>query len=547
MPFGPFISPANTDSRTEALELFKEMEFASQAFGNAGEEARCLDGTRTEIIDTIVRWALHADCSGGEDQIDEVPKLSARVLWLCGVAGSGKSRISRSIADRLQKLKRLGSLYCCDYRNRATLNPGSLFSTIAQHLAGHDPLRKRRLVDAIKDDKAIRTARICGQQYQNFIVTPSTDLPIVGDTIIVIDAFDEIGSVEDRMVALDILSRRAHELPPGLRIVVTSRFEDDIQEALQSPKAVGVDYILMEHIPAPLTKRDITRYVHHVLGDTRGLGAADFDKLAMAAGESFQWASTACRYIRNNRNGRGTQRPRDRLPLVLASNQDLDKLYMQILDEHFGEEPAEGLEKLRLVLGLILRAEEPISIRTISELVPRDFSDPHTSTKLDDLQCIVRHLASLLVNTHDVDQSISPLHTSFADFLQDVKRCHKYLINIEETNKILVLGCLKIMEHELRFNICRIPTSYLANKNVENLSTLVKEYVSPHLLYASRFWAQHLSYLTDVDDVICSMLWGLLSNHFLEWLEVMSVTDASFQVPLATISSSEARYQQPIL
>ena len=519
------------------------MEFASQALGDVGEEARCLDGTRTEIIDTIMGWALHADYSDGDDHIGEVPKLSTRVLWLCGVAGSGKSRISRSIAARLRDLGRLGSLYCCDYSNRATLNPGSLFSTIAQHLASHDPLRKRRLVDAIKDDKAIRTTKICRQQYRNFIVTPSTGLPIVGDTIIVIDAFDEIGGVEDRAAALDILSRRAHELPPGLRIVVTSRFEKDIQEALQSPKAVDVDYMLMENIPTDLTKRDISLYVHDALGDIQDLAPTDLIRVASAAGDSFQWASTACRYICNSDDGQGIQGPSDRLPLLLASNQGLDELYTRILEEKFGKESPDGLAKLQLILGLILQAEEPISLRTVSELISQSSSSPKYSTDLYKLQRIVRHLASLLVNTHDVDQPISPLHISFVNFLQDAKRRHKYLIDIKEVNRRLALGCLEIMKRELRFNICQIPTSYKANKDVENLSTLVKEYISPHLLYASRFWAQHLSYLADVDDMICSMLLGQLSNHFLEWLEVMSVTGASFRAPLAIIRSSEACYQ----
>jgi hypothetical protein len=95
------------------------------------------------------------------------------------------------------------------------------------------------------------------------------------------------------------------------------------------------------------------------------------------------------------------------------------------------------------------------------------------------------------------------------------------------------------MERELRFNICQIPTSYKANKDIENLDTLVKKYISPHLLYASRFWAQHLSYLTDIDDVISFKLRGMLSSRFLEWLEVMSVTDASFQAALATLDSSK--------
>ena len=123
------------------------MVFASRAFGNVRE--RCLDG---EIVDAIMRWALHADCADEKEQIGEVPNQSARVLWLCGVAGAGKSG---SIAARLQDLQRLGSLYCCDYRNRASLNPGSLFSTIAQHLADRDPLRKQR--KTVRTDSSLRT------------------------------------------------------------------------------------------------------------------------------------------------------------------------------------------------------------------------------------------------------------------------------------------------------------------------------------------------------------------------------------------------------
>jgi hypothetical protein len=133
--------------------------------------------------------------------------------------------------------------------------------------------------------------------------SPSADLPVVGDTVAVIDAFDEIGSAQDCADALEILTKRAHELPDGLRIVVTSRFEGDIQKALQSPDAVGVDYILMEDIPNDLTMRDISAYVRDALRDAEDLEPADLNKLVNAAGDSFQWLSTACRYIHDDNDG----------------------------------------------------------------------------------------------------------------------------------------------------------------------------------------------------------------------------------------------------
>ena len=195
---------------------------------------------------------------------------------------------------------------------------------------------------------------------------------------------------------------------------------------------------------------------------------------------------------------------------------------------------------LKLVLGCILAAEEPISIQMLSELIPREPGE-NTATHLQNLQRIVRHLASLLVNTHDVDQPISPFHTSFADFLHDVNRQHKYLVNIDQADYRLAIGCLEVMERELRFNICQIPTPYNANKDIENLGALAKQNISRHLLYASHFWARH-SRLTNIDNTVSLKLVDLLLNRFFEWLEVMSVTGASFQAPLIAVDSKASLY-----
>ena len=512
------------------------MKFADKAYDDDPAK-RCLDGTRTEIIEAILQWATHA-VSPDKRRVGRVPELSARVLWLCGVAGSGKSRISRSVAARLHELQRLGSLYCCDYKNRGTLNPRSLFSTIALHLADRDPLRKQHLLAAIRDDRAIRRTEISQQQYQHFIVGPSAELPVVGDTVIVIDAFDEIGSVQDREDALEILTKRAHELPDGLRVVVTSRFEWDIQDALQLPEAAGACYILMEDIPTDLTARDIAVFVQDALKGVKGLTSAQLSELAKAAGDSFLWACTACRYIRNDDDGRGAKLPRERLSLFLTRNQGLDELYARILNEHFGKGTSDDLARVNLILGQIVGVKEPQSLRALWELTPQNLPAPNSDLSLDDYQHIVRHLASLLVNTHDVDQPIYPFHISFLDFLCNAERQHGCLVHVQQVDYYLAIGCHEVMGRELRFNICQIPTSYKANKDIENLDTLITENISPHLRYASNSCAQHISHLTDIDDVISSKLLGLLrSSRFLQWLEVMSVTGASFQAPLITLDS----------
>lgn len=95
---------------------------------------------------------------------------------------------------------------------------------------------------------ATRTTENCEERLENFHRRPLED---VGETIIVIGAFDEIG---DSVKALPILTPRARELLNGLRVLLTSCFERDIQRALQTLGANQVDLMFMDHIPEKSTR-----------------------------------------------------------------------------------------------------------------------------------------------------------------------------------------------------------------------------------------------------------------------------------------------------
>jgi hypothetical protein len=57
--------------------------FDNIPYASYNREYVCLDGTRTELIGTIMDWVEGAD--------------GTSVLWLSGLAGTGKSTISHSI------------------------------------------------------------------------------------------------------------------------------------------------------------------------------------------------------------------------------------------------------------------------------------------------------------------------------------------------------------------------------------------------------------------------------------------------------------------
>ncbi|EJD04719.1 uncharacterized protein FOMMEDRAFT_68526, partial [Fomitiporia mediterranea MF3/22] len=56
---------------------------------------QCLPGTRTEIMRQVVEWVLSDS--------------DKNVFWLHGVAGSGKSTVSTTIAEYFRGISRLGA------------------------------------------------------------------------------------------------------------------------------------------------------------------------------------------------------------------------------------------------------------------------------------------------------------------------------------------------------------------------------------------------------------------------------------------------------
>lgn len=124
------------------------------------------------------------------------------------------------------------------------------------------------------------------------------------------------------------------------------------------------------------------------------------------------------------------------------------------------------------------------------------------------------------------------LHASFADYLTDPARSggQPWTIDTRIRQKSLSLGCLRILNSELQFDICGIDNSHLLDADVPDMSYRVAAIISPQLSYSSCFWFNHIRE-APFDETILTAIDKLCHVTIVYWLEVLSLLG---QIPIAS-------------
>jgi hypothetical protein len=506
-----------THSIGEDADL-KEIPYAVGARFNP--DKGCLPGTRQQIIEEITQWV---NSPNGED----VPC----VYFLSGVAGSGKSAIAHTIAQHFDQLGRLGSSFCFDRADQVQRCPNKLFSTISLDIADLDCQWKTALHNVVQGKRALRSTQAPGEQFMNFILKPSQALTTVGPVVIVIDALDECGDQAAREILLRIIGQRMHALPSNFRVLVTSRPEPDIHKALTGKLHIRRKH--MESINKKENEADISLYIQEQLADLTDLELEWPNKewsclLLKSSDGLFQWAFTACSAIKG---GKGALCPTERLTRFITSGQGLDGLYSEILSQAFDPSDSQDMNHFTLIMGRILAAKEPLSVVSLSEL--------HSDNERSNLvELVTRPLASLLSGVTQANVAVRPLHTSFRDFLTHKGRSGQFYVDPTPQHQNLALASWRVMKAELRFNICKLETSYYKNSDVLDLESRIIRYIPTHLSYACRFWEDHAREMIFELPVV-GILKFFFQEQFLYWLEALSLIGELSLASSALESSSK--------
>jgi len=482
---------------------------------------KCLDGTRTEILNEILDWMNNTD------------PATPPILWLHGQAGRGKSAIAHTIALQAQNLGMLGSCFCF---NRTRHHEGlhvKLFTTIARHLADYDLRLRQTLAEVIAAHYALRDTADIAQQWQKFILEPLSQLEgsLSRNVVVVIDALDESGTEATRRDILRILAARDIHLPANIRIVLTSRPIMDIRQALLTNQHVQARSL--DDIEAESVTHDITRYLSTTLKE---LGAAFSDKdvehLAAKSNGLFEWARLVCDFLRPRIGAIANERFRKIMSHAGDGANLLDGMYtMSLKDLIQGD--ADVLERFRSVMRQILWSKEPLSISALDSMRCK-------FTREDDhfpVGIILGYMASFLTGTTDPSTLVRPMHASFYDFLLDKKRSGEFFIDEADIHHELALSSLCVMQDGLRFNICGLETSYVRNSAVADLEKNIEKNIPLHLLYSCRFWATHLHDSSFDAGLVNHVITIVIGERILFWMEVLGVCKCIGEAYRALISA----------
>lgn len=362
-----------------------------------------------------------------------------------------------------------------------------------------------RFINIISGDRGLRTSTSPHRQFYHLLVATNSTYAANSPIVVVVDALDESGDEKERKAILSILRDGAKDLPTRFRFLITSRFEDDIAEALSANPRINIEHI--QDIERQSTDSDIMLMLYQLLPsvpilDARYTNGAWRRMIVHKAEGNFEWAATACRFIRGN--GKRVN-PWKQFETIMATGSQLYGLYTTVLHNLFDVHNDDTMGSFRVQLGAILVAREPLTLNALGNLYPEE-----------DFAFIIVPLGSLLSGTVD-NSPITPLHTSFRDFLFESTEAGLFSLNSNTANLGMLQATLTCIVRDLHFNMGNIASSYYptSGKAADLLS---------HVSYACRFWADHW----EAADVTHQQrheeeIKKFLGSNFLYWLEVLSL------------------------
>ncbi|OAP55758.1 hypothetical protein AYL99_09910 [Fonsecaea erecta] len=515
-------------SRIQQLEakvdLGKLPVAAGAAFDSYQDEldARCYPDTRVDVLRDIYAWANDINAE--------------TIFWINGMAGTGKSTISRTVAQTLADRGQLGASFFFKRGERDRENASLFYPTIAHELVRRIPALRPFVQKAVEDDPGI-AGRALKEQFEKLVFQPLTSVsPIQAESfVLVIDALDECGREGDIGIIISQLVRTRELSTNRFRVFLTSRPELPIRLGFAKINTSTHRDIVLQDIPPATIEHDISVYLSKEFTDIREKHQCllppsqsfapgwpdpqDLNTLTRLAVPLFIVAATICRFVGDVR-GNPVKRLAQILNQPIGQKPQLELTYLPVLSQILVgvkdvEEQKELLHNFRRIVGSIVLLADPLSAASLARLLDVESTEVYLH---------LRFLHSVLW-IRDDDTPIHLLHLSFREFLtQRVPSDASQPFQIVEckSHRYLADRCLVLLGSStgLRKDICRLGDPGSLRTEID--AALIERCIPQHLQYACRYWVYHAERsghkIYDEDDID-----HFLRQHFFHWLECLSL------------------------
>ena len=499
-------------SQEQWINLYK-LPYAEGAAYNSRlweHEDQCLPDTRVELHDIIRKWWDHEDPS------------SECIFWLNGMAGTGKSTISRTVARELAEEKRLAASFFFSRGQADISHAGMFFTTIAAQLANNLPVLRQSISDAINQHLDIFQQGL-REQWQHLILDPLKNAPAQSiQLVVVIDALDECYSEDDIQLILQLLAEARHLETIRLRVFVTSRPETPILLVFRKlPGETYQDFVLHD-IPPAMVNHDISIFFQEKLSLVKadnGLSTPWPDELTIqrlvekVAG-LFIYAGTIYRFIREKDSD-----PEKQLSLILGNGacgqsltKHLDEMYTKILQCSISgnHQDEYSIGRFQQIVGSIVVMFDVMAVNNLANLL-----------NLTGVTETVASLRSVLNVPACENQPIRIFNPSFRDFLLDSQRCldSRFWIAEAKSHILLFQKCMELIS-ELRQDLCNLREPGILLSDIPD--NKIQQNIPTHILYACRYWLNHLQQGNPVKKDYDQIL-HFLKQYFLCWIEALAL------------------------
>ena len=461
-----------------------------------------MEGTRQSILKRTVAWVIDTQ------ERNDAPRTNT--YWFYGSPGIGKTSLAHSICAKLYDQGQLAGAFFCRRGDPNLSDPRNILPTLICKLAGIFPAFRSIVASHLRNDLNLTPKSMKPTLLLDFI----RKLPCHPKRVLVfvIDALDECGDSKSRSVLLEVLINAA-EHASWLKIIITSRPEVDIQRFFNAPMRcdLGTDQ------EAEIDLRTFTRSEFDLMASEWHLPASWpdeplFNKVVSQANGLFIFIRTL--FLALEQSGD----PKESLETTLNGSdgvgmEALYGLYSNILRSRLANS---NIAMFQQMIGVLLTTAPNRSLREETIATLAGVQSHLVKRWVDDL-------SSLLYRDEGANGEIRVRHLSISEFF--VSNHCDYRVTLQGAHAQLGISCLETMVEQLRFNICKLEDSRLANAQVEGLPTLIKQNISEALQYSSLYWTNHLCFTPDNCDQ------GVLRrlNKFYEgayplfWIEVLSI------------------------